>query len=174
MLQTLLTLPPTNKVCVYLHMLCILNTGQCTGVGSWSRARHYRLLSNQACAVGGKRNNRGTRTAKQDVSGARAQTSPISQSVSQSTMRVATITLSLEHEFPHAVGPQHCQDSWYVEDALPAVQLQHDGASSSDHQSAEKCHQDGPNKFDKRPNLPPESNTISGKCSKIVDTFTFI
>lgn len=147
MLQTLLTLPPTNKGCVYL--LWILNTGRCTGVGSRSWARHYRFLTTQKsgmcwwCQLFEIRN-------KESETRCQWRTSPDKscQWVNHAcfSWNNATITLSLEHEFPHAVGPQHCQDSWYVEDALPAVQLQHDGSSSSDHQSAEKCHQDGPKK----------------------------
>lgn len=87
MLQTPLTLPLTNKVCVYL--LCILNTERCTGVGRWSSARtiHFLSRSNQACAVGAGCLKLGTRNAKQDVSGTQAQTSQsVSQSVSQSRM----------------------------------------------------------------------------------------
>lgn len=81
--------------------------------GAGAELADFHPLSHRACAVGASCLKRGTRKAKRDISGARAQTGPASQPGNPLfySSSVATITFSLEHEFPHAVGPQHCQDS---------------------------------------------------------------
>ncbi len=50
----------------------------------------------------------------------------------------ASLAFSFEQVFPHAVSPQDWEETRHVENTLPAVQVQHEGAGPSDHQSAEK------------------------------------